>query len=260
MVTVPKALDATSMPQYKDTREQNRDHSKFITARTVDVRFACDPKEGVVLVGIANPKKYGDSRGSASIIRSKSNRSYLFVAAHVVELNSKSAKLGFNCTVYILRDKSIDPTQRRIPASIIAMDSDRDIAVLSVAEDLGVSTDIELRPFIGEKVWAAGYPKQLMNSKHITLSITEGTLASLSVPSQYNLKKHGYYHRVTSQVYFGSSGGGIWTAEGKMTAIVVVLFADPYKQPFEGYYYVKPVNEVIALLHDTWKYQEVFGD
>jgi len=234
-------------------RRYNKQLMSHITARTVQVIYDCTPKAGVVVVGTSRPSKYGDGRGTGIIVKSKSNRSYIFTAAHVVQLKYKSDYKGLNCKVSIKRDISIDLTKRAISAAIVAVDRNRDIAVIAVNEDLGVNTDIETTPFPGEDVWAAGYPVQLANRRFITLSITKGTLATVSVPI-----KHGALHRTTAQIYFGNSGGGLWNKQGRLVGIVVILISKD-GIPIEGNYFVKPVNEVIRLLVKKHRYQEVYG-
>jgi S1-C subfamily serine protease len=178
----------------------------------------------------------------------------------VVEDIDDNYKKGFECKIYVTRNKYLGKKDKRVKAEVLAADEHRDIAVLKVAGDFGVSTELELKPFAGEPVWAVGYPVQLAASWKKMLSITSGELATVKVPASLNTRRHGYYHRVTAQVYFGSSGGGIWNREGRLVGIVVALYtAGDGGAPYEGYYYVKPTDEFVRLLRAKWKYEEVFG-
>lgn len=257
----PTVFSDKALTTRANQRQEDKAFLHYLTQRTVQVKFRCDPKENVVIIGLsdAGAKAYGDSRGTGTIVRSREGASYIFTATHVVTLSRAADEKAFDCKVSITLDPSLDSDQVEIPAEVFVSDKNRDLAVLKVERDLGISTDLETSPILGEDIWAIGFPVQVYNRRHLALSITRGTLATLSVKSP-NLSRDGYFHRVTSQVYFGNSGGGIWTREGKLVGIVCFLFTDPHKQPLEGYYYVKPVNEVLAELHNAWKYQEVFGN
>jgi len=241
-------------------RKSEQEFLNYITVRTVQVKFNCDLRENVVIIGIPEylTDSYGDSRGSGTIVSSTKGASYIFTAAHVVSLANESDNKAYVCKSSIIRSKLADPDQREIQATIIVIDKNKDFAVLRVDEDLGVNTELEQNPTLGEAIWAIGYPVQLYNYSQVVLSITSGTLATLNVKSK-NLARDGYFHRITAQIYFGNSGGGVWTRQGKLVGIVDFMFTDPHKQLSPGYGYIKPVNEVVRKLYDTWRYQEVFG-
>lgn len=242
-----------------NVRKNDRTFMAYITERTVSVSYDCTPKKGVVIVGMNNPKTGFDSRGTGVIASSYTDRSYIFTAAHVVEDIKARYKKGFDCKIYVTLNKHLGDKSKRIEAKVLAENEPRDIAILKISKNLGVFSKLELEPFTGEPVWAVGYPTQKSAPWKKKLSITKGVLATTDVPSERNVGKYGYYHRVTSQVYLGSSGGGIWTREGNLTGIVAVLYTHTEKgPPYEGYYYVKPMNEFVHLLQDEWKYEEVF--
>lgn len=241
------------------SREANRQLLSGISARTAHIIHDCEPKEDVIIFGIDNPETARDSWGTGIIVRSYKNKSYIFTAAHVVNLND-SEEEAFKCTIFIKLNKNLNATDNRHVATIVEQSVDRDVAVLAVETNFNINTDLELGTFTGEDVWAAGYPVQLASRSTKRLSITKGTLATLHVPAgSSNTSKYGYYHRITSQVYFGNSGGGVWSKEGKLIGIVVSLYAQN-RLPYEGYYYCKPVGEVLGLLKDEWKHWEVFRD
>jgi S1-C subfamily serine protease len=239
-------------------RNANQRLMSHIKERTVLIMVDCTPKDGVVILGTSNPKNYGDGWGTGIIVRSTKDRSYLFTAAHVVEFNDKKNASHFNCIINIQRAEDAGTENNKMVATLVAKSTGRDVAVLRVPKDLGVNTALEVEPFTGEDVWAAGFPVQKMSRRSKILSITKGTLATVDVPARK--KKFGAYHRVTSQVYFGNSGGGIWNKQGKLLAVVSSMFANSEKVPYEGYYYTKPVSEVLHVLTKSLKYKEVFGD
>lgn len=243
-----------------DRRLRNKHLTEYITARTVSVKYDCSPKPGVVVVGSeVPPDKRHDGRGTGIIVRSYEDKSYIFTAAHVVTIDNEKERDHFTCDVTIQFNKDAHGNENKIKAQVTVKDNHLDLAVLEVDSDLGLDTDLELEPFTGEDIWAAGYPTQMASPRSVILSITKGTLATKNVPIGGNSSKNGYFHRVTSQVYFGNSGGGVWTKEGKLLGIVVALYAGEGKVPYEGYYYVKPVNEVVNLLKRRWKYDSVLG-
>ena len=239
-------------------RANNKRLMKYIEARTVLISVDCTPKKGVVVVGTSNPNRYGDGWGSGIIVQSRKGRSYIFTAAHVVEFSDRRNSNYFNCKINVQLERDAGTNKNIAIASMVSKNTGSDIAVIRVPVDFGVNTALEVEPFTGEDVWAAGFPIQKMSTKTKVISITKGTLATLNVPA--NRKSSRKYHRVTSQIYFGNSGGGIWNKEGKLLSIVSSLFAGVGKVPYEGYYYTKPVKEVIQLLSRKLKYKEVFGD
>jgi S1-C subfamily serine protease len=230
----------------------------YISDRSVLVKRDCNLKKDVFYFGGGNPNKALDGYGSGSIITSYSNKSYIFTAAHVVSIKGRLEK-GFDCSISVVSETErlfLETKQRN--ATIVSIDKKADIAVLSVDVDYGVNSRLELSPVVGESVWAVGYPVQLLNRKSVHLSVTKGTIATVDVSGKPKDDNHGLYHRVTSQVYFGNSGGGIWTIEGKLVSVVVVLYKEKNSPPYEGYYYTKPVIEIIELLGKDGKIRDVF--
>lgn len=252
-------LKDSGMPR-KHRRLRNKKLTEYITERTVSIKNDCSPKEGIVIVGSpVSPERRHDGRGTGIIVRSYDDKSYVFTAAHVITIEDADERKHFTCKIYIQRDPDAGGSENKVEATLVVKDDHRDLAVLEVNADLGLNTELEVDPFTGEDIWAAGYPVQKASPRSVLLSITKGTLATKNVPVYGNARNNGYFHRVTSQVYFGNSGGGVWTKEGKLIGIVVALYAGERKVPYEGYYYVKPVNEVINLLKRRWKYDSVLG-
>jgi S1-C subfamily serine protease len=199
-----------------------------------------------------------DGRGTGIVVRSYKDKSYIFTAAHVITIQPHSHRQWFRCKTTVQKLKDVATNDNAYVARVVAIDEHRDLAVIEVDGDLGLNTEVELNPFTGEDIWAVGYPMQMASRGSIIISVTKGTLATRNVPVAGNAQRNGYYHRITSQVYFGNSGGGVWTKEGKLLGIVVALYAGNKRVPYEGYYYAKPVNEVLDLLLKRHKYNKVF--
>jgi len=243
----------------ENRRLMNKEFIARLVERTVSIRFDCSPKKGVVVVGSDIPaEKRNDSRGTGVIVRSYNNKSYIFTAAHVVEVDDAAEKKWFTCKIYVQKSADAGSSDNEMIAAVVVEDTHRDIAVLEVKKDLGVNTELETDPFTGEDVWAVGYPVQKASPRSIVLSVTKGTLATKNVPGSGSARRNGYYHRITSQIYYGNSGGGVWTKEGKLVGIVVIMYTVS-GVPYEGYYYIRPVNEMINLLKRRWKYDSVLG-
>lgn len=255
-VPPPISLPEQQMQGGVSEREHLRQLTTYFTERTVSVLRDCSAKKGIVFFDINNPNRILDGRGTGVIVKSKETRSYIYTEAHVVVLEDKYKK-GFICNIYINRNDNLGNKNTRMKVEILSFDSDRDIAILKIDKNLGISTKLETAPFVGEKVWAVGYPTQLISRKTKRLSITEGTLATLKVPASNNTDIAGYYHRVTSQIYFGNSGGGIWNINGKLVGTAAAMYTKN-GVPYEGYYYIKPIGEYETLLKDSWKYWEIF--
>jgi S1-C subfamily serine protease len=252
------ATDNSAVAPRQARRHHNQKLMSHITARTVQVNVDCTPKKGIVVVGVKNPKRYGDGSGSAIIVQSREGISYLFTAAHVVEMSRKKEAKHFDCVITVQRSPDVGTKNNKHVATIVAANTNHDVAVLSVATDFGVNTELEMNVFTGEDIWAAGYPMLLVAPSADILSITKGTLATKNIPVRGSVSRNGYWHRVTAQLYFGNSGGGVWSKSGKLVAIVSALAAGEERMPYEGNYFVKPVIEVISLLDKKGKLKEVF--
>lgn len=241
------------------TRQKNKAFSDYVKQRTVLIYHDCSPKKDIKIFTEKDPQKMLDGYGSGSILRSSEGGSYIVTADHVIATEKKYLD-AFECSDYIYTRDNLDK-KVKFKAEVIVKSTDRDIAVLKVKEDLKVGSNIELYPFEGEDVWAVGYPAQLSARTYKDDSITRGVIATLFMPvinTPSGISTYGHYHRVTTEVYYGNSGGGLWTVEGNLTGVVVAMMTDDDDNPYAGYYYVKPINEVVDLLKNNGKLEEVF--
>lgn len=239
-------------------RKKSLEFTQYITSRTVLITSDCEPKYPNYPAWIGNAADDFDGRGSGIIIRSSNKGSYIFTADHVIG-NRIALEPFITCTTKIVLSEDINNVKNKNHhlATILTVDKKRDIAVLHTDYDFKVNTDLNIDPFLGEDVWAVGFPKQMINSSLKRLSITKGQLATKDVLGPDDGRK-GSYYRITSQIYFGSSGGGIWNCEGKLIGIVDILLANSDGIAYEGFYYIKPVDEVVQMLKKSKKYNLVF--
>lgn len=97
---------------------------------------------------------------------------------------------------------------------------------------------------LGEHVYVVGYPVQLGNSEQ-ELTITDGLVAG---PTDSDGQA-----RITAPVYFGNSGGGVWSDAGELVGISVAIYAvrvDGYDRPvpYVAQSYMVPIALVRAYL------------
>jgi S1-C subfamily serine protease len=90
---------------------------------------------------------------------------------------------------------------------------------------------------LGEHIFVVGYPVQLGNGEQ-ELTVTDGLVAG-PVDSDGQA-------RITAPVYFGNSGGGVWSDRGELVGIAVAIYAvriDGYDRPlpYVGQSYMVPV-------------------
>lgn len=71
-------------------------------------------------------------------------------------------------------------------------------------------------PKAGEHLYVVGYPVQLGNSEQ-ALTVTDGIVAG-------PVNGDGEW-RITAPVYFGNSGGGVWSDRGELLGIAVSIYA-----------------------------------
>lgn len=116
-----------------------------------------------------------------------------------------------------------------------------DFAVLYYSLPVGVDR-IKMRPArVGEHLYVVGYPMQLGNEKQ-ALTVTDGIYTGYT-------DEEGQ-QRITAEVYFGNSGGGVWADDGSLVGISVAVFAyhaDGMSNPlpYAGQGFMVPIEKVI---------------
>ena len=141
-----------------------------------------------------------------------------------------------------------DGTQ--VPAKLIGVDPDSDLAVLRVeAKDLpaapiGTSSDL----MIGETVVAVGNPFGLSGT------VTTGVVSALgrSVPSKEAGRTFTDFIQTDASINPGNSGGPLLNIEGKVIGINVAIYAQA-----QGIGFAIPVDRAKKVIQDIVRYGEV---
>jgi serine protease Do len=139
---------------------------------------------------------------------------------------------------------------RQIPAKLLGVDPDSDLAVLRVDEKgltaapIGISSDL----MIGESVVAVGNPFGLSGT------VTTGVVSALgrSVPSQDQSRTFTDFIQTDASINPGNSGGPLLNIEGKVIGINVAIYAQA-----QGIGFAIPVDRAKKVIEDLLKYGEV---
>src|SRR5436305_2835494 len=141
-----------------------------------------------------------------------------------------------------------DGTQ--VPAKLIGVDPDSDVAVLRVdaknlaAAPVGTSGDL----MIGESVIAVGNPFGLSGS------VTTGVVSALgrSVPSKEEGRTFTDFIQTDASINPGNSGGPLLNIEGKVIGINVAIYAQA-----QGIGFAIPVDRAKKVIQDLLRYGQV---
>lgn len=165
-----------------------------------------------------------------------SNDGIIVTNNHVVEGASRIT-VNFN-----------DGTQ--VPAKLLGVDHDSDLAVLKidtknlVAAPIGTSSDL----LIGETVIAVGNPFGLSGT------VTTGVVSALgrSVPSQEQGRTFTDFIQTDASINPGNSGGPLLNIEGKVIGINVAIYAQA-----QGIGFAIPVDRARKVIEDLLQYGQV---
>jgi serine protease Do len=136
---------------------------------------------------------------------------------------------------------------KQIPAKLLGVDPDSDLAVLRVDEKgltaapIGTSSDL----MIGETVVAVGNPFGLSGT------VTTGVLSALgrSVPSQDQSRTFTDFIQTDASINPGNSGGPLLNIEGKVIGINVAIYAQA-----QGIGFAIPVDRAKKVIEDLLRY------
>ena len=139
---------------------------------------------------------------------------------------------------------------RQIPATLLGVDPDSDLAVLRVDEKgltaapIGTSSDL----MIGESVIAVGNPFGLSGT------VTTGVVSALgrSVPSQDQTRTFTDFIQTDASINPGNSGGPLLNIEGKVIGINVAIYAQA-----QGIGFAIPVDRAKKVVEDLLRYGAV---
>ena len=164
-----------------------------------DADFA-DPQSTVRLIVLRDGKLRG--YGSGTYIGNKQ----IITAAHVIGFNKNQAPVFY--------DIKIGWKMRTVQASVVWADSDRDVAVIEIEEDLNlvpIPISCDVIP-VGTEVRADGYPLRLGKVA------TWGRVSS--TPRPFGMWEHIYVVTMPT-IVMGQSGAGVSDQEGKLRGILV---------------------------------------
>jgi serine protease Do len=138
----------------------------------------------------------------------------------------------------------------KVPAKLLGVDPDSDLAVLKVdgrklvAAPIGISSDL----MIGETVIAVGNPFGLSGT------VTTGVLSALgrSVPSETQGRTYTDFLQTDASINPGNSGGPLLNIEGKVIGINVAIY-----QNAQGIGFAIPVDRAKKVIQDLLQYGEV---
>ena len=141
-----------------------------------------------------------------------------------------------------------DGTQ--LPAKLIGVDADSDVAVLRVdakgltAAPVGTSSDL----MIGETVIAVGNPFGLSGT------VTTGVVSALgrSVPSKEQGRTFTDFIQTDASINPGNSGGPLLNIEGKVIGINTAIYANA-----QGIGFAIPVDRAKKVIQDILRYGQV---
>jgi Do/DeqQ family serine protease len=138
----------------------------------------------------------------------------------------------------------------QLPAKLIGVDPDSDVAVLRVdakglaAAPIGISSDL----MIGESVIAVGNPFGLSGS------VTTGVVSALgrSVPSKEEGRTFTDFVQTDASINPGNSGGPLLNIEGKVVGINTAIYANA-----QGIGFAIPVDRARKVVQDILRYGQV---
>lgn len=139
---------------------------------------------------------------------------------------------------------------RKLPATLIGVDPDSDLAVLRVNDKnltpapIGTSGDL----MIGESVIAVGNPFGLSGT------VTTGVVSALgrSVPSQDQSRTFTDFIQTDASINPGNSGGPLLNIEGRVVGINVAIYAQA-----QGIGFAIPVDRARKVVQDILRFGEV---
>ncbi|HUP46044.1 MAG TPA: trypsin-like peptidase domain-containing protein [Thermoanaerobaculia bacterium] len=138
----------------------------------------------------------------------------------------------------------------KLPAELIGVDPDSDLAVLRVdaknlvSAPIGTSSDL----MIGETVVAVGNPFGLSGT------VTTGVVSALgrSVPSQERGRTFTDFVQTDASINPGNSGGPLLNIEGRVVGINVAIYAEA-----QGIGFAIPVDRARKVIEDLLEYGTV---
>lgn len=235
--------------------------TKYISKRVVRVVRLCQVRN--MKTGMIKEDYKEKGWGTGAIVVSTKHYSLIQTAAHVAETSEKtSGDLIRSCDKFLIEQRDLN---NKVVATygkvgILARDETRDIGVLRVPYDLGVSSRLATNVYIGQRVRILAYP-WLRGIDKAHLSYSSGHIGTLNIPRKHSLRKSPNQMRIDAFGYLGTSGGAVWTSDGKLVGIVTHLTGwKPFLQdiiPQNGCLY-GPTVEALRNFYKMKGIKEVF--
>lgn len=161
---------------------------------------------------------------------------------------------GSGCTGIVVGPNRVVTAKHCLPdEALVGQDYEGGILVhISPSHDFAIvakSTNllgfIEMRTHsLGEHLYVVGYPVQLESNEQ-ELTVTDGVAAG---PANDDGEA-----RITAPVYFGNSGGGVWSDDGQLLGVAVSIYAAAvegyrYPLPYAGQSFMVPISYVEVWL------------
>jgi len=156
--------------------------------------------------------------GTGTIIRSYSDFSYVLTAYHVVDNITKPGKEKDTQYLYyyLIERRTLD---NKIiftdgGAKRVAIDLERDLAVLKVPKSYGIQSSFARKVVLGDTAHMVGYP-WLRGVPGSNLSYSKGVVGTMWIGNDKNISER-QHDRFGMEGYFGNSGGAIWNSRGEI--------------------------------------------
>lgn len=198
--------------------------TKYIVNRTVRVITYCKVVNLDTGKVVKKEKEYG--WGTGAILVSARNYSYIQTANHVVDIKKtiqKDNRIRI-CRFGIERRDVYNRVKDLYKGGInvVAVDKNKDIAVLKIPHNFGVNSKIAATSHIGQDVKLIGFPA-LRGIKKAHLSYGSGKIATLNMGTKNSLRKMKYQMRIGIGGYFGNSGGAVWNNKGELVGVATLI-------------------------------------
>lgn len=204
----------------RDFVHRERGLLQYINDRTVLVEIHCAKLDPGTLHPVSKYKRVG--WGTGVILASMSGFSYIQTAWHVVDEARLMMHKGepYDCSKVRFYRYTMDNKIRDVykdSYKIVHHSVSLDVALIKVYRNYGVSTTIARRPLLGQEVRIMGFPG-LRGMKGSNLSVERGVVGSVNLRSER--KKVSKPIRIAAAIYYGNSGGGVWSITGELVGTV----------------------------------------
>ena len=195
----------------------------YISKRVVRVVILCqivNIETGVII------QKYKETGwGTGAIVVSTDKYSLIQTAAHVIDTSTTTkGNLQKTCDKFSIEQRDVNNkiinTYDKV--GILTSDATRDIGVLRIPYNLSVSSRLANSIYLGQRVRVIGYPF-LRGIKKSQLSYSNGHVATINIERENSINKSPNQMRIDLFGYMGSSGGAVWTSDGRLVGTVTML-------------------------------------